>query len=138
MGLEFVDMDDKKQYTNYKKKKRHEKFVRENTKATNTEPSYEADVDPEPEKEITSTELCGKVIKIDQLRVRNYPEGDIIRMIKRDTEVEIISEHDDIWYKVRLADGTVGFCMKEYLQTYVNGEIYGLNDSRRCKTWPTL
>lgn len=138
MSISYYDLDNEEDKKKYNRKKKHDKFVRENKVATKTEPSYEAQVDPEPEKEITSTDLCGKVIKVDQLRIRNYPEGDVIRMIRKDSEVKIISDHDDIWYKVQLADGTIGFCMKEFLLTYVNGEMYGLNDSRRCKTWPTL
>ena len=138
MGLEFIDMDNKKEYTNYKKKKRHEKFMKENPHTENVQPSYEAPVEENPEMEITSTMLIGKVVKLDQLRVRNYPEGDVIKLINRGIEVEVVSEHDDIWYKVRLADGTVGYCMKEFLETYIDGESHGLNDPRRCKTWPIL
>ena len=77
------------------------------------------------------------IVKIDKLRVRNYPEGDIIKLISKGTEVKILSDVDDCWYKVQLNDGTVGFCMKTYLLTYLNGETEGLNDNRRCKTCPT-
>lgn len=138
MGFNTVNMDDAKEYNAYKKKKKRERFLKENQQAAKVEPSYEVPEDKtvDETKEITSTDLCGKVIKIDRLRVRNYPEGDVIRMIPKDTEVKIISEFDDVWYKVELQDGVIGYCMKEYLTTYINGEIYGLNDPRRCKTWP--
>ena len=139
MGLNFVDMDNKEEYTSYKKKKRHDKFVKENPNAKKTESSYVNNEDlSDAANEIPSEDLKGKVIKIDQLRVRNYPEGDIIKLISRGTEVLIVSDYDDIWYKVRLDDGTTGYCMKEYLQTFIEAANYGSNDYRRCKPWPTL
>lgn len=138
MSLQFTDMDNKDEYTSYRKKKRHDKFVKENPTANKTEPSYENNEDlSDAANELPSEDLKGRVVKIDQLRVRNYPEGDIIKLIARGTEVEIISDYDDIWYKVRLKDGTIGYCMKEYLETFIEAASYGLNDSRRCKTWPT-
>lgn len=138
MGFNTVNMDDPREYNAYKKKKKRERFLKENQQASKVEPSYEVPEEKEvdDQKEITSTDLCGKVVKIDRLRIRNYPEGDVIRMIPKDTEVKVISEFDDVWYKIELQDGVIGYCMKEYLTTYINGEIYGLNDSRRCKTWP--
>lgn len=138
MGFNTVNMDNPKEYNAYKKKKKRERFLKENPNVEKVEPAYEVPEDKavDETKEITSTDLCGKVIDVDQLRIRNYPEGDVIKTIPKNTEVKIISEFDDIWYKVELSDGTVGFCMKRYLLTYVNGEMYGLNDPRRCKPWP--
>lgn len=133
MGFRVVDMDNKEEYTKYSKKKKHEKFVKENKLATKTESSFENTEDlKDANKELPSGELYGKVINIDQLRVRNAPEGDIIKLINRGTEVVIVSDFDDIWYKVQLSDGTIGFCMKEFLMTFSEGS----NDTRRCKTWP--
>lgn len=143
MGLKYVDLDNEAEKNEYRKHKKHEKFLKENRverKEVVTEP-----VQPEKKEEVETqpaalqglSELCGKVINIDQLRVRNYPEGDIIKLIPRDTELKIVSDVDDCWYKVKLNDGTVGYCMKTYLRTYIEGEMYGLNDNRRCKTCPT-
>lgn len=143
MSFKTVDMDNKEQYNEYKKKKNHAKFMKENANRKEVvDPESVKEETPvveetkEPEEKIEQ-KLCAKVVKIDQLRVRNYPEGDIIKLISKGTEVEIISDVNDCWYKVRLKDGTVGYCMKTYLLTYMNGEAHGLNDSRRCKTWPT-
>jgi len=137
MGLKVVNMDDKDEYTNYSKKKKHDKFVKENKNATKTESSYKNNEDlKDANLEIPQADLKGKVIKIDQLRVRNAPEGDIIKLINKGDEVIIVSDYDDIWYKVQLADGTIGFCMKEYLNVFIEGDIDGNNDSRRCKAWP--
>lgn len=140
MGFKTVDMDNKEEYNEYKKKKNHYRFMKE------SQPVIPDPVDvKEVEKvernlgveDIKKEELFAKVVKIDKLRVRNYPEGDIIKLISKGTEVKILSDVDDCWYKVQLNDGTVGFCMKTYLLTYLNGETEGLNDSRRCKTCPT-
>lgn len=138
MSLKFVDMDNKEEYTSYRKKKKHEKFVKDNPNASKTEPLYENNEDLKDfDKELPGTpELKGKVVKIDKLRVRNYPEGDVITLINRGVEVTIVSDFDDIWYKVKLENGTVGYCMKEYLETFIEGEVYGSNDTRRCKPWP--
>lgn len=142
MGFRTVDLDNENERNEYKKHKRHEKFVREN-RVERTEVVKEPEQPVEVKKvdepiQVGQTDLCAKVIKIDQLRVRNYPEGDIIKLIPRDTELKIVSDVNDCWYKVRLEDGTVGYCMKTYLRTYIDGEMYGLNDNRRCKTWPTM
>lgn len=139
MGMKFVNMDDKREYTEYRKGKKHERFVRENRVAEKTEPEVEVPEEGvDPAKEIvTKTETLGKVVKIDMLRMRNYPEGDVIKLLPKGTEVNIISDHDDIWYKVMSYDGTIGYCMKEFLLTYVNDEVHGVNDPRRCKTCPT-
>lgn len=143
MGLKYVDLDNEAEKNEYRKHKKHEKFLKEN-RVERTEVVTEP-VQPEKKEEVETqpaalqglNDLCGKVIKIDQLRVRNYPEGDVIKLIPRDTELKILSDVDDCWYKVKLKDGTVGFCMKTYLRTYIEGEMYGLNDNRRCKTCPT-
>lgn len=133
MSLNFVDMDNKEEYTKYSKKKKHDKFVKDNKFATKTESSFENAEDlTDADKELPSGDLYGKVIKIDQLRVRNAPEGDILCLINKGDEVVIVSDFDDIWYKVQLKNGTVGFCMKEFLMTFSEG----FNDNRRCKTWP--
>lgn len=140
MGFKTVDLDNENEKNEYKRHKRHEKFVRENRverTETVTEPVKSPEAVEEKPQQVGPSDLCAKVIKIDQLRVRNYPEGDIIKLIPRDTELKILSEVDDCWYKVRLNDGTVGYCMKTYLRTFIDGEMYGLNDNRRCKTWPT-
>lgn len=137
MGLKVVDMDNKESYTSYKKKKRHDKFVKENPNAEKTESSYENNEDlSDLVQEIPSGEWKGKVIKIDKLRIRNYPEGDVMTLLNRGTEFVIVSEHDDIWYKVQLTDGTIGYCMKEFVESFMDTEAYGNSDSRRCKPWP--
>lgn len=132
MSFKQVNLDNPEEAKQYKRDKERKKFLRDNNNQV-PEPSYETNEDPkEFEKEI-GTNLMAKVVKIDQLRVRKYPEGEVIRLINRDDEVRIVSDFDDIWYKVELSDGTRGFCMKNYLLTFIDEP--GLDDkARRCKT----
>ena len=132
MGFRTLDLDNPEQAKQYKKEKNHKKFIKENPNV-NTTPSFENAEEPEISDKEIGTNMLAKVIKIDQLRVRKYPEGDIIRLINKGDEVRIINNFDDIWYKVELSDGLRGFCMKEFLMTYE--EDKNLDDkTRRCKT----
>ncbi len=77
--------------------------------------------------------MLAKVVKVDKLRIRKYPEGEIIKLIDKGDEVRIISDFDDIWYNIELSDGTRGFAMKTFLMTFE--EAPELDDKfRRCKT----
>ena len=60
----------------------------------------------------------GKVVNCDKLNVRRNPNTDasIVCIINRLTEVEIDeSLSTDTFYKVYLATGVEGYCMKEYI-----------------------
>ena len=132
MGFRTVDLDNPEEAKRYKKEKEHKKFVKEN-RNLDIKPAYETKEDPEDYGKEIGTNLLAKVVKIDQLRVRKYPEGEIITIIPKGTEIRIISDFDDIWYKVELIDGTRGFCMKQFLLTYLDD--HNLDDkARRCKT----
>lgn len=135
MSFKQINLDDQEQAKKYRKDKEHKRFLRDNKdlESSNLESSFENQEDPtELEKEI-GTNMLAKVVKIDQLRVRKYPEGEIIKLINKGDEVRIISSFDDIWFHVELPDGLRGYCMKAYLMTFVDEP--GLDDkSRRCKT----
>jgi hypothetical protein len=139
MGLRIMDLDNETESKNYKKEKNHSKFKKENRMLTDEDisPSYVNEEDPEEVKsKDIGTNLLAKVVKIDQLRVRRLPEGEIIRIINKGDEVRIVSDFDDIWFCVELADGTRGYCMKTFLLTYLDDQ--NLDDkSRRCKSCPT-
>lgn len=131
MGFKQINLDNPEEARQYKREKDHKKFIREN-KGRDITPAYTTSEDPSDYANELGTNLLGKVVKIDKLRVRKYPEGEIIKLINKGDEVRIISDFDDIWYKVELADGLRGFCMKTYLMTFVDEP--GLDDkSRRCK-----
>ena len=133
MGFKVMDLDDPNQAKQYKKDKNHKKFVKENPNV-NTTSSYENTEEPDTSNDEIGTNLLARVVKIDQLRIRKYPEGDVIKLINRNDEVRIISDFDDIWYKIELHDGTRGYAMKEFLMTYLDDR--NLDDkSRRCKTY---
>ena len=135
MSFKQINLDDQEQAKKYQKDKEHKRFLKDNKdlEPSKLESSFENQEDPtELEKEI-GTNMLAKVVKIDQLRVRKYPEGEIIKLINKNDEVRIISSFDDIWFHVELPDGTRGYCMKAYLMTFVDD--FNLDDkSRRCKT----
>jgi hypothetical protein len=132
MGFKVLDLDDPEQAKQYKRDKNHKKFVKENPNV-NTEPSFETQEEPDTSSDEIGTNMLAKVVKVDQLRIRKYPEGEVLRLINKNDEVRIISDFDDIWYKVELPDGCRGYCMKQFLMTYLDDR--NLDDKfRRCKT----
>ena len=132
MGFKQVNLDNPEEARQYKKEKEHKRFLRDN-KNQEIAPAFENTESAEDFGKDLGTNLIGKVIKVDQLRVRKYPEGEVITKINKGDEVRIIEDFDDIWYKVELANGTRGFCMKTYILTFLDDR--DLDDkSRRCKT----
>jgi hypothetical protein len=135
MSFKQINLDNPEEAKEYKKEKDHKRFMRENRQLEEQDvtPSYKNVEDPIAYEREIGTNMLAKVVKVDKLRIRKYPEGEIIRMLNRGDEVRIISEFDDIWYNVELPDKTRGFAMKTYLMTFQ--EDPDLDDkSRRCKT----
>ena len=58
----------------------------------------------------------GKVINYRLLKVRKRPKRDaeILRVIEKDDEVEILNNAGE-FLRVKLSDGTYGFCMSMYI-----------------------
>ena len=58
------------------------------------------------------------VVNCQNLNVRKEPTTDsaILRIIPKDTKVEILSDENETWYKVRIGDIGTGFCMKEFIR----------------------
>ena len=135
MSFKQINLDNPEEAKEYKKEKDHKRFMRENRQLEEADvtPAYKNVEDPIAYEREIGTNMLAKVIKVDRLRIRKYPEGEIIRMLNRGDEVRIISEFDDIWYNVELPDKTRGFAMKTYLMTFQDDP--DLDDkSRRCKT----
>lgn len=135
MSFKQINLDNADEAKEYKKDKNRNKFLRENKQLEEKEitPSFTNTEDPKTLEREIGTNMLAKVVKVDKLRIRKYPEGEIIRMIDKGDEVRIISDFDDIWYNVELPDKTRGFAMKTYLMTFE--EAPDLDDkSRRCKT----
>ena len=68
-------------------------------------------------KEELKTEVkTGKVINCQLLNVRKRPKRDaeILRVIAKDDEVEILNNAGE-FLRVKLSDGTHGFCMSTYI-----------------------
>ena len=62
----------------------------------------------------------GKVVNCQLLNVRKRPKRDaeILRVIAKDDEVEILNEiltNTEKYLRVKLSDGTYGFCMAKYI-----------------------
>lgn len=58
----------------------------------------------------------GKVVNCQLLNVRKRPKRDaeILRVIAKDDEVEILNNAGE-FLRVKLSDGTYGFCMRMYI-----------------------
>lgn len=135
MSFKQINLDNPEEAKEYKKEKDHKRFMRENKNLEETDvtPAYKnTESITSFEKEI-GTNMLAKVVKVDKLRVRKYPEGEIIRMLNKGDEVRIISDFDDIWYNIELPDRTRGFVMKTYLMTFEEAPEFD-DKSRRCKT----
>lgn len=135
MSFKQINLDNPEEAKEYKKDKDHKRFMRENKdlEEKDVTPAYKNTESTSSLAKEIGTNMLAKVIKVDKLRLRKYPEGEIIRMLNKGDEVRIISDFDDIWYNVELPDRTRGFVMKTYLMTFE--EAPELDDkSRRCKT----
>lgn len=70
----------------------------------------------EKKEELKSEVKTGKVVNCQLLNVRKRPKRDaeILRVIAKDDEVEIINTAGE-FLRVKLSDGTYGFCMSMYI-----------------------
>lgn len=58
------------------------------------------------------------VVKCHNLNVRKAPTtgATILRIIPKDTEVKILADVNETWYKVHIPEIETGFCMKEFIK----------------------
>lgn len=70
----------------------------------------------EKKEELKPEVKTGKVVNCQLLNVRKRPkrDGEILRVIAKDDEVEIINTAGE-FLRVKLSDGTYGFCMSMYI-----------------------
>lgn len=142
MGFRTIDLDTKEGMEKYKKLKETksvretfgdkgiEKFAprpeEEPKQDTSFTQQYEGkwetgELPPKQEANIQAPAvLQGVVTGVDQLRVRNKPEGDILYLISKDSIVKILEDHDG-WLKVETAPGRQGFVMKSFIKIYTEG-----------------
>lgn len=134
MGFKMIDLDSKDGYNRYNKMKETgsvQKAFEDKKDAfiENFAPRPEEPVKEEPKKEEAVTlevniqapaVLQGVVTGVDQLRVRNKPEGEILYLISKDSIVKILEDHDG-WLKVETAPGRQGFVMKSFIKVYSEG-----------------
>lgn len=142
MGFRTIDLDTKEGQEKYKKLKKtksvQETFGNDGIENFAPRPEEEPKQDTSftsqyegkwetgelPPNQETNTQapaaLQGVVTGVDQLRVRNQPEGDILYLISKDSIVKILEDHDG-WLKVETAPGRQGFVMKSYIKIYTEG-----------------
>lgn len=58
------------------------------------------------------------IVKCSKLNIRKTPTkgSDILKIISEGTEVEILKDADDVWYKIRVGEIENGYCMKEFIK----------------------
>ena len=70
----------------------------------------------EKKEELKLEVKTGRVVNCQLLNVRKRPKRDaeILRVITKDDEVEILNTAGE-FLRVKLSDGTYGFCMSTYI-----------------------
>ena len=70
----------------------------------------------EKKEELKPEVTTGRVVNCQLLNVRKRPKRDaeILRVIAKDDEVEILNDAGE-FLRVKLSDGTYGFCMSMYI-----------------------
>ena len=70
----------------------------------------------EKKEELKPEVKTGKVVNCQLLNVRKRPKrnAEILRVIAKDDEVEILNDAGE-FLRVKLSDGTYGFCMSTYI-----------------------
>ena len=70
----------------------------------------------EKKEELKPEVKTGRVVNCQLLNVRKRPKRDaeILRVIEKDDEVEILNNAGE-FLRVKLSDGTYGFCMSMYI-----------------------
>lgn len=115
MGFKTIDLDKPGGYERYKKlqetKSVKKAFEDEEIKKPETK-FVEA-----PKAEVHKS---GRVIDVDQLRVRKTPDGDILYLISRDSIVKILEEHGS-WLFVETAPGKSGYVMSQFIEIVTTG-----------------
>lgn len=83
----------------------------------NKEPVIEAALEETTEQKVEYLDGIVKYCKMLNVRAEPYSDADVLRTIPVDTEVMIEPfESTNDFYKVYLADGSEGFCMKKFIE----------------------
>lgn len=64
------------------------------------------------------SELGGKVINIDRLNVRKKPEGDVISVILRNSQIRVLEDPGESWLKIVTPSGLEGWVMRQFIETF--------------------
>jgi SH3-like domain-containing protein len=67
------------------------------------------------EPEITHEEVRHVKVTVPQLNLRSDIDGEVIVVLKKNTELEVLDETED-WYMVTTSAGVEGFVKAEYVE----------------------
>lgn len=70
-----------------------------------------------PPSEIETPSINKGIVNCHKLNVRKAPTtgSTILQVISKDTEVKILADVNETWYKIRIPEIETGFCMKEFI-----------------------
>ena len=71
-----------------------------------------------------------------KLRAQTDLQGEFLRVLKFNEQVEILGDNNDGWYKVKTQDGQEGYCFAEFLKVknnYTDSNIAVVNSSNGLK-----
>ena len=58
------------------------------------------------------------IVTCKLLNVRNEPStvSEILSLIHKETQVKILEDVNEVWYRVSVSESITGFCMKEFIK----------------------
>jgi len=84
------------------------------TKLTSPSSSISSPVSSLPKSQVTNNTKKIVVVNADWLRVRSTPGGSEVGKVIKNDELELLSEEDPAWFKIKMKDGKEGFISKEF------------------------
>ena len=80
--------------------------------------------------------MAAQATTTDKLNIRSGPgtSYEIVKTIDKGTAVETLDSGSSGWYKIKLADGTQGYCSSQYLQVLSSGSSSSSGSSASANT----
>lgn len=80
--------------------------------------------------------MAAQATTTDKLNIRSGPgtSYEIVKTIDKGTAVETLDSGSSGWYKIKLADGTQGYCSSQYLQVLSSGSSSSSGSSASAST----
>ena len=115
MGFKTIDLDKPGGYERYKKLQETKSVKKAFEDEENKKPETKFVEAPKAE-----VHKSGKVIDVDQLRVRKTPDGDILYLISKNSIVKILEDHGT-WLFVETTPGKTGYVMSQFIEITTTG-----------------